>query len=142
DSVRKDLTFALRALRKSPGFSAVAILSLALGIGANTTIFTFVNAVLLRPLPYPGSDRLVILREQPLGAADTVSVHPQNFVEWRARARSFEALALVQTPPLNLIGQNGAEQIARVQTTPDLFRVFGVAPALGRVFTEDETRPG
>jgi len=142
DSVRKDVTFALRALRKSPGFSAVAILSLALGIGANTTIFTFVNAVLLRPLPYPGSDRLVVLREQPLGAADTVSVHPQNFVEWHARARSFEALALVQTPPLNLMGSNGAEQIARVQTTPDLFRVFGVAPALGRVFTEDETRPG
>ncbi len=142
DSVRKDLTFALRALRKSPGFTVVAILSLALGIGANTTIFTFVNAVLLRPLPYPGSDRLVILREQPLGAADTISVHPQNFVEWRARARSFESLALVQTPPLNLMGGNGAEQIGRVQTTSELFRVFGVAPALGRVFTEEETRPG
>ena len=134
--------YALRALRKSPGFSAVAILSLALGIGANTTIFTFVNAVLLRPLPYPGSDRLVVLREQPLGADGTVNVHPVNFVEWRARARSFEALALVQTPPLNVIGSNGAEQIARIQTTSELFRVFGVAPALGRVFTEEETRPG
>ena len=142
DSVRKDVRFALRALRKSPGFSAVAILSLALGIGANTTIFTFVNAVLLRPLPYPGSDRLVVLREQPLGADGTVNVHPLNFLEWRARARSFEALALVQTPPLNVIGSNGAEQISRIQTTSELFRVFGVAPALGRVFTEAETRPG
>ena len=142
DSVRQDVTFALRALRKSPGFSAVAILSLALGVGANTTIFTFVNAVLLRPLPYPGPDRLVILRERPLGGGGTVSVHPLNFLEWRARARSFEALALVQTPPLNVIGGNGAEQIGRVQATSELFRVFGVAPALGRVFTEEESRPG
>ena len=142
DSLRRMSTYALRALRKSPGFSAVAILSLAIGIGANTTIFTFVNAVLLRPLPYPASDRLVVLREQPLGSEGTVNVHPVNFVEWRARARSFEALALVQTPPLNVMGSNGAEQIARVQTTSELFRVFGVGPVLGREFTEEETGPG
>jgi len=142
DSLRQDLTYAVRSLRKSPGFSAVAILSLALGIGANTTIFTFVNAVLLRPLPYPGSDRMVILRERPLASDRTVHVHPFNFLEWHARARSFEALALVQTPPLNVMGRNGAEQIARAQTTGELFRVFGVAPVLGRAFTEAETRPG
>jgi len=142
DSVRQDVTYALRALRKSPGFSTVAILSLALGIGANTTIFTFVNAVLLRPLPYPDSERLVVLREQPLGAQSTVSVHPLNFLEWRDRARSFEALTLLQTPPLNVLGNNGAEQIARVQTTSELFRVFGVGLALGRGFTDEETRPG
>jgi putative ABC transport system permease protein len=137
-----DLRYAVRLLRRSPGFTAVAILSLALGIGANTTIFTFVNAVLLRPLPYPGSDRMVVLREQPLASDGTVSVHPVNFVEWHARARAFEALALVQTPPLNVIGSSGAEQITRVQTTSELFRVFGLAPALGRAFTEEETRPG
>jgi len=142
DELRQDVRYALRGLRKSPGFTTVAILSLALGVGANTTIFTFVNAVLLRPLPYPGSDRLVILRERPPGAEGTVSVHPLNFLEWRARARSFEALALVQTPPLNVTGANGAEQIARVQTTAELFRVFGVGPARGRVFTPEEAQPG
>jgi putative ABC transport system permease protein len=138
----QDLRHGVRLLRRSPGFTAVAVLSLALGIGANTTIFTFVNAVLLRPLPYPGSDRIVVLREQAQASEGTVNVHPVNFVEWQARARSFEALALVQTPPLNVIGSNGAEQISRVQTTSELFRVFGLAPVLGRAFTEEESRPG
>ena len=142
DSLRQDLRYALRALRRSPGFSAVAILSLALGIGANTTIFTFVNAVLLRPLPYPDSDRLIVLREQNLGSQSTVNVHPLNFIEWRARARAFEALALVQMPPLNVLSGSGAEQLVRAQTTPEIFRVFGVAPALGRGFTDAEARPG
>jgi predicted permease len=142
DSIRQDCGYALRALRTSPGFSTVAILSLAIGIGANTTIFTFVNAVLLRPLPYPDSDRIVILRERALASEGTVSVHPANFLEWRTRARSFDALALAQTPPLNVLGSTGAEQISRVQTTSELFRVFGVAPILGRGFTGEETRPG
>jgi predicted permease len=142
DSLRQDVTYALRALRKSPGFSSVAILSLAIGIGANTTIFTFVNAVLLRPLPYPVSDRLVVLHEHNLNSAKPLNVHPVNFVEWRARARSFEALVLVQTPPLNVMGSNGAEQIVRMLTTSELFQVFKVNPVLGRGFTEEETRPG
>jgi putative ABC transport system permease protein len=136
------VTYALRALRKSPGFSTVAILSLGIGIGANTTIFTFVNAVLLRPLPYPGSDRLVVLHEHTLDSAETLNVHPVNFVEWRARARSFEALALVQGRPLNVMGRNGAEQIIRILTTSELFQVFGLCPVLGRGFTEQEARPG
>jgi putative ABC transport system permease protein len=142
DSLRQDVSYAFRALRKSPGFSAVAILSLALGIGANTTIFTFVNAVLLRPLPYPDSERIVTLRERVQTSGATVNVHPANFVEWHARARSFEALALVQTPPLTVLSANGAEQIQRAQITSDLFRVFGVAPVFGRDFTLEETRPG
>jgi putative ABC transport system permease protein len=142
DSLRQDVTYALRALRKSPGFSTVAILSLAIGIGANTTIFTFVNSVLLRPLPYPDSGRLVVLHEHKLDSGEPLLVHPVNFVQWRARARSFEALSLVQTPPLNVMGSNGAEQIGRVMTTSELFQVFRVSPVLGRGFTEEETRPG
>ena len=142
DSLQQDAKYAVRSLRKSPGFTTVAVLSLALGIGANTTIFTFVNAVLLRPLPYPESHRIVILRERPLASEGTVNVHPFNFLQWRARARSFEALALVQTPPLTVMGSSGAEQVGRAETTPELFRVFGVSPALGRTFTDEEMRPG
>ena len=141
-SLRQDVGYALRALRKSPGFTTVAILSLAIGIGANTTIFSFVNAVLLRPLPYPGADRLVVLREHVLESAKPLSVHPVNFVAWRSQARAFEALALVQTPPLNVVGPTGAEQVSGMMTTPELFRVFGVTPMLGRAFTDEDARPG
>ena len=140
--LRQDVSYAVRTLRKSPGFTAVAILSLAVGIGATTTIFTFVNAVFLRPLPYPGSDRLVVLHEHQRTGSEPLNVHPGNFVEWRRRARAFDALALVQAPPLNVMGSRGAEQVSRLLATEDIFRVFGVAPVLGRGFTPDDTRPG
>ena len=142
DSLRQDATYALRSLRRTPAFSIVATASLAIGIGANTTIFTVVNAVLLRSLPYPGSDRVVVLHEHALDSAEPLSVHPVNFAAWRARARSFESLVLVQFPPLNVIGSSGPEQIGRLLTTSELFRVFGVSPVLGRGFTDEETRPG
>ncbi len=142
NSVRQDVVYAFRTMRKAPAFTAVAILSLAFGIGANTTIFSFVNAVLLRPLPYPGSERLVVLRERPLASQGTVNVHPVNYVAWRARATSFEALALTQAPALNILVNSRAEQIPRVQTTSDIFKVFGLTILLGREFTEEDTRPG
>jgi predicted permease len=142
DGLRQDLRDAFRALRKSPGFTAVAVISLAIGIGANTTIFTFVNAVLLRPLPYPAPDRLVVLHERQLDSVKPLGVHPVNYMAWRSQARAFESLVLVQRPPLNIMGRDGAEQISRVQTTSELFAVFGVAPLMGRAFTEEETRPG
>src|SRR5205814_4108245 len=123
-------------------FTAVAVLSLALGIGANTTIFTDLNAVLVRPLPYPDAERVTILFEQVVEKKQTVSVHPFNFVEWQRRARSFESLALIQSRPVNAQGDQGAEQLPGVWFTSDLFRVFGIAPAMGRVFTAEETAPG
>src|SRR5215469_3684138 len=99
-----DLRYALRQLRKSPGFTFVAVLTLALGIGANTAIFSVVNAVLLRALPYPHSDQLVLLRERlarPSGF-ESGSVSYMNYLDWRAAQRSFTDLALVRREGVNV----------------------------------------
>ena len=142
DDALKDVRYAGRTLRGSATLTATIVAVLALGIGASTTIFAFANAVLLRPLPYPSPDRIVVLHERALDAPAPLNVHPQNFVEWRSRAGVFEALVLVQTPPLNVMGAEGAEQVSRMMATSDLFRVFGVVPALGRGFIDADTRPG
>ena len=115
------------------------MITLALGIGANTAIFTLVDASLLRPLAYPDSGRIVFIAERPPHSSDLVQVHPFNFLEWRARSQSFEALALIQSIPVNTMGAEGAEQLSGLWTTAALSRVFGVSPVLGRGFTEDET---
>ncbi|PYV21648.1 MAG: hypothetical protein DMG24_18985 [Acidobacteria bacterium] len=135
----QDLRYGVRMLAKNPSFTAVAVLTLALGIGANTAIFTFVDAALLKPLPYPDSSRIVFIGERPPHSSDMVQVHPFNFLEWQARSSSFSALALIQSIPVNSIGPDGAEQLSGLWTTAGLFRVFGVSPTLGRGFTEDET---
>jgi predicted permease len=141
ESVLQDARYAARALRRTPGFTAVAVLSLGLGIGANTTIFAFLDAVALRPLPYPGADRIVVFREAFRERDGTVNVHPFNYLQWQAQARSFEALALVQTIPVNIAGAEGAEQVSGLQTTAGLFEVFGVAPAIGRFLAPEEVGP-
>jgi len=138
----QDLKFALRTLRRSLGFTTVAVLSLALGIGANASIFTFLNAVVLRPLPYPDPGRIISIRERRLQKDGTVNVHPFNFLQWQQRARSFESLALMQMIPFNAMGPDGAEQVGALMTTADLFRVFGVAPILGRGLTPDDATQG
>lgn len=134
----QDLRYALRTMRKSPTFTMVAVLSLALGIGANTAIFTFVNAALLKPLPYPDADRIVAVEQRPLGSQRTTFVHPRSFVPWHDRSQSFEALAIAQPVLTNTQGVDGAEQVPGLWTTPELFRVFGVEPMLGRAFTDRE----
>ena len=90
DGVLRDLGYAIRSLLTSPAFTCVALLSLAIGIGVNATIFTFVDAVLLRPLPYPDSGLIAVLLEQPQGEAQPVAAHPANFLAWQARSRSFQ----------------------------------------------------
>jgi len=144
ENFSQDVRYGLRQLRRSPVFTAVAVMTLALGIGANTAIFTLVNAAILKPLPYPHPDRLVVLGgrapQQPQN--DLELVHPSEFLEWQNRARSFESLVLTQAIPVNTQGEDGAEQLSGLWTTSGLFRVFGVAPALGRAFTDQETRPG
>jgi predicted permease len=142
DGIRQDLGYALRTLSKSPAFTAVAVLSLGLGIGANTAIFTFVHAALLKPLPYPQAERIVMLQQRAPESGTTTLVHPVSFVEWRERARSFEALAIGQALPVNTDGADGAEMVSGYWSTAGLFRVFGVDPTLGRAFAEEESRPG
>ena len=102
-----------------------------LGIGANTAIFTFVDASLLKPLPYPDAGKIAFIAEL-TPKRQGVHVHPFNFLQWQARSQSFEALALMQSIPVNTMGPEGAEQLSGLWTTAGLFRVFGVSPAMGR----------
>ena len=112
----KDLRFAFRQLLKQPGFAFIAVLVLALGIGANTAIFSVVNAVLLRPLPYSHSEQLILLRERLLGPSgfESGSVSYLNYLDWRAAQRNFKDLALIRTEGVSLSSPNGGSpQIGR-----------------------------
>jgi predicted permease len=136
-----DFRHAIRVLARRPGFTLVAVLTLAIGIGANTAIFSVVNAVLLRPLPYDQPDRIVRLWEQsPRGTPVSVS-HP-NFLDWRARARSFEALSEYAGGTQTVLGGREAVFANAYLVTDGFFRVFGVAAAIGRTFVAEEMREG
>jgi putative ABC transport system permease protein len=143
ESLAADLRHALRLLRKNPVFTAIAIAALALGIGANTAIFSVVNAVLLRPLPYPEPDRIVfLLRQYPRGTGNSVSV--PKFNVWKQRAASVDFISAFDfaSLPLTLGLGESAEQVSSVHVTADYFRLFGAAPAIGRTFLSEEDRPG
>ena len=138
-----DLKFALRQLRKSPGFAAIAIITLALGIGANTAIFSVINAVLLRPLPYPQPDRLVLIRER-TNIFDSGSVSLSNYLDWRASQRGFTDLALFRRDDTNLSGATSdieAERVGLGRVTHNFLSVLGVSPELGRDFRESDDVP-
>ena len=142
-SVLSDCRFALRQLRKSPAFTTVAILTLTLGIGANTAIFSVVNGVLIRPLPYPESDRLVeLMRGQKSGNDETVEA--SKFLFWRQQSRVFEAMAAFDIfgTGFNLASGGQPEHVTGMRVSPDFFRVLGVRPAIGRNFTAEEGAPG
>jgi putative ABC transport system permease protein len=137
----QDLRFGARMLMKKPGFTLIAVLTLALGIGANTAIFTIVNAVLLRPLPYPESERLVEIG-RPFDGAGAGSLNEPKFVFLRDHAQSFEAVTGIQRgPDLYLSDESEAEDIGHLRVTADFFRTLGVAPAFGRGFTAEEDSP-
>ena len=138
-----DLRFALRQLRKSPGFTLIAVLTLALGIGANTAIFSVIYAVLLQPLPYPEADRLTILTETDSNQPQ-ISVSFPDYVDWRRDNTVFEHLAISRRESFNLSGlENRApEQISGGLVTANFFKVIGLNPQLGRTFTEEEDRVG
>ena len=137
-----DLRYALRQLIKSPGFAAVTILTLALGIGACTAIFSVVNAVLLRPLDYPDPARLVVIRETQLPDFPEFSVSPPNYLDWEKQTKSFENLAAYSGSRINLTGDGEPQQLIGVKATAHYFDVYGIKPALGRMFLPEEDAPG
>jgi predicted permease len=141
DVVLADLRYSLRLLRKSPAFTAVAIVTLALGIGANTAIFSAVDAVLIRPLPYTDPDRVVLVWEENLAANFPRNTPaPGNYAEWIRRSRSFSALAATRGGSASVTGDGAPEQIRGRRVTPNFFDVLGVHPAIGRAFTDEENR--
>ena len=143
DALLWDLRYALRQLRRSPTFTLAAIACLALGIGANTAIFTVINAVLVRPLPYPAPERLVMLFEAAKGdAADRNTVSPANFLDWRAQSRRPRGSAAIYDQGVNLTGHGEPAEVPAELASADLFRVLGLTPLLGRTYTAEEDAPG
>ena len=138
-----DLRFALRQLRKSPGFTLIAVITLALGIGANTAIFSVIYAVLLKPLPYPDPDRITILTESDI-SQPAISVSFPDYVDWKRDNTVFEQLAVSRRESFNLSGlqDRAPEQVSGAIVTANFFKVVGLAPQLGRTFTEEEDRVG
>src|SRR6185436_10128125 len=140
-TIWQDVSYGARMLLKNPGITAIVILALALGIGANTAIFSVVNSVLLRPLPYEESDRLVFLNEKS-AVLDEMSISYPNFEDWRTQNQSFEKIGVYNRGSYNLTGNGEAERIITGQVSADLFSVLRVTPMMGRLFTNDEDKPG
>ena len=137
----QDARYALRQLRKTPGFTTVAVLTLALGIGANTAIFSVVDAVLLRPLPFRSASRLVVVKPTEPGRRDDIGVSYPAFLDWRSRNHVFEALSAYRTDDFTLTGRSEPAHVTGAVISANTFSLLGVAPALGRDFTTAEDAP-
>jgi hypothetical protein len=137
ESLLQDLRYGARALRKSPGFTAIAVLTLALGIGANTAIFSVVNAILLHPLAYKDADRLATILNDGNGPISVA-----NYIDWREQSHSFGAMGAAEYWSPNLIGVDQPENIRGHKITCDLFPLLGAQPLFGRLFTEADDRAG
>src|SRR5262245_57997672 len=130
-------------LRRQPGFTAVALVALALGIGANTAIFSIVDAVLWRSLPYPDADRVMEIAEQrPREGRLFGAVSPADFFDWRHDARSFSAVAAYSEGAVNLTGAGDPERLRRLAVSAGFLDALGIPPAVGRTFTLDEETVG
>jgi putative ABC transport system permease protein len=143
DDLRQDVRFAVRTLARAPGFTSAAILSLAVGIGFNTAIFTLIDSMLLAPLPYPEADRVVMVWSvSPDNPGERGVVTVPDFLAWREQQRSFAALGAMSVNPRDLgaadIG-TPAERVQAEQVTPEMLRVFGIQPTIGRYFTAAES---
>lgn len=141
DTILQDLRYALRGLAKNPGFATIAVLALALGIGANVAIFSAVDAILIRPLPYADADRLVMVWEDAsFQSFPRNTPAPANYVDWRKQNQVFTDMAAIRYRTANLTGDGTPESVLGSGVTFTFFDVLGVKPMLGRVFTEEEDR--
>ncbi|HEY1243023.1 MAG TPA: ABC transporter permease [Bryobacteraceae bacterium] len=136
-----DVRYALRLLKKSPGFTLIAVLTLALGIGANTAVFSVVNGVLLRPLSFPEPERLIRVWER-TRSFEQNSVAYLNYVDWRKENRTCEEMGALRTEDFNMTGTGVPERLKGVQLTASMLRVLRMTPLRGRTISEDEDRPG
>lgn len=140
-TLAQDLRYAWRILRQAPAFTAAAVLTLGLGIGANTAVFSVIDAVLLRPLPYPHPERLVMLWERERGG-ETMNTSYANFLDWQSRCRSLGSLAVLSYWTPSISGQATPERFEGLRVSRDFFRTLGVRPALGRDFLPEEDERG
>ncbi len=141
EALSQDLRFALRMLRKSPGFAVIAVLTLALGIGANTVIFSVVNAVLLRPLPYPEPDRLIAVWSQSATRGhEPMHVSAADFYDWRTQSHGFPSLSAYASWPMNLTNVDEPRRLQTQLVSVNLFSTLGVNAQIGRTFRSDEDR--
>src|SRR5689334_15049106 len=143
DNLIRDIRFALRTMMRKPGFTAIAIIIMALGIGANTAIFSLVRAVLLRPLPFANPDRLVMVWEDAafIGFPKNTPA-PANYVDWKTRNEVFEDMAAIDSRSYNLVGDGQPEKVYALGVTESFFPLLGVEPTLGRVLAPEDDRPG
>src|SRR5690349_21566123 len=143
DGVGGDLRFAVRTLRRHAGFTATVLVTLALGIGANAAIFSVVNAIVLRPLPYPNGDRLVAVwgnLHRP--GVEEIPASAGEYVDYRDRNHAFDAIAAYDTAGFNLTGSGEPERVEGAIVSADLFATLGVLPEIGRAFRSADERPG
>ena len=143
ETLWQDLRYGVRMLRKNPGFTAIAVLTLALGIGANTAIFSVVNAVLLQPLPYAKADELVAIYNTP-GGETRWPLSPMAYLNLKSRNSVFTDVAALSNKgwPANLTDAGEPERLQGFQVSANLFSLLGVAPQQGRAFLSEEDRPG
>lgn len=143
ENLLQDLRYGVRMLRRSPGFAATAILTLALGIGATTAIFSVVNAVVLKPLPFPTANRLVQIESVILatGKGSGVASYP-DFLDWRAQSHVFDAMAVFRTGDFTLVGTREPMRLQGAVVSAQLFSLLGITPVLGRSFLPVEDSPG
>jgi len=143
ETLWQDVKYGARQLARSPGFTAVAVLTLALGIGATTAIFSFVNGVLLRPLPYPEPERVVMVCEtNPERPASWCGASPANWADWARRSRTLESIGLARDWPFGIRQEGRIRGVSGGIATPGLFQAFRVLPVMGRVFEPRDIQPG